>query len=108
MSRCPPSDAELNKIMGKITEKEIKDFVAATEKPFDSADLDTISKIAALFDPSDKRSNKQMVSAYCVRACVHLLIVSFHSEGYQRNYKRRLVAAIKMSKSPGISKRAYY
>jgi arsenate reductase-like glutaredoxin family protein len=58
MSRSPPSDTELNKMMGKVTDKQVQDLIAATEQPYDQADLDTLSKMAAMFGPSDKCSNE--------------------------------------------------
>jgi arsenate reductase-like glutaredoxin family protein len=58
MSRSPPSDTELNKMMGKVTDKQVQDLIAATEKPYDQADLDTLSKMAAMSGPSDKCSNE--------------------------------------------------
>jgi hypothetical protein len=45
-------------MMGTVTDKQVQDLIAATEKPFDQADLDTLSKMAAMFGPSDKCSNE--------------------------------------------------
>jgi hypothetical protein len=71
MSHPLPSGNELKKLMENVSEEQIQSLVTFGNKPSDKMNLDTLSKMEAMFGQADRGSNKKDCEC-SIRTCVYM------------------------------------